>query len=360
MMTFPTILNIHTPEEKRAMKTTATRTAAPCGPDNSRRRVLVAGGAAAAAWLAPGVALAQSGAYPNRAVKMVVPWPAGGATDVFARVLAERLSAKLGQSFFVDNKPGATGFVGTQSVIASPADGYTLLVMAPSLHIFYAAVAKKMPFDAIGDFQPVSTFVQFPSLLVVPASSKYHSVSDLVADARRHTGKISFGSFGNGSSAHLIPELLGIATKTQFLHVPYKGAAPAITDLMGERIDFMMDSLPSPLPHVRSGRLRALAVTSKNRSPLLPEVPSIAETMPGFEAIHGIGVGAPAGTPAPVAARLNEAIRQIAQEPGYIEKLATLGAEPSSSPSPEAFRELLLAQRELWGKVAKQAGVSLD
>lgn len=291
---------------------------------------------------------------------MVVPWPAGGATDVLGRVLAQRLGEKLGQSFFVDNKPGATGYIGTQSVIASPPDGYTLLVMAPSLHTFHAAVAKRMPFDAVGDLQPISAFVQFPSVLVVPASSRYNSVSDLVADARRHPGKVSFGSFGSGSAAHMMPELLGISTNSQFLHVPYKGAAPAITDLIGGRIDFMMDSLPSPLPHVRGGRLKALAVTSKTRSPLLPDAPTIAETMPGFEAILCIGVGGPAGMPAPVAARLNEAIREIAAEPGHVGKLASLGAEPSSSASPEGFREFLVEQRNLWRKVAKQAGVSLD
>jgi tripartite-type tricarboxylate transporter receptor subunit TctC len=303
---------------------------------------------------------AQDAAYPSRQVKIVVPWPAGGATDVLGRILAEMLSARLGQSFFIENRAGATGYIGTQAVIASPADGYTLLVMAPSLHTFHAAVNKKMPFDSVKDFQPVSAFVQFPSLLVVPTDSKFKSVSDLIADARQRPGKLTFGSFGSGSAAHMIPELLASSTKTQFLHVPYKGAAPAITDLIGGRIDFMIDSMPSPLPHVRGGRLRALAVTSRQRSPLLPDVPTIAETMSDFEAILVIGVGGPAGMPMPIAAKLNEAIRQITQEPSFVEKLANLGAEAASSTSPAAFREFLAMQLEKWTKVATLAKITLE
>ncbi|PZQ77464.1 MAG: hypothetical protein DI563_03610 [Variovorax paradoxus] len=326
----------------------------------ARRHVLLAAGGATASALAPWPAGAQDAAYPNKPVKVIVPWPAGGATDVLARILAERLTSKLGHNFFVDNRPGATGYIGTQAVISSPADGYTLLVMAPSLHTFHAAVAKTIPFDAVKDFTPVSAFAQFPSVLVVPANSPYNTVSDLLADARKRPEKLTFGSFGNGSAAHMIPELLSIFTKTKFLHVPYKGAAPAITDLLAGRLDFMMDSLPSPMPHIRSGRLKALAVTSKARSTLLPGVPTIAETMPGFDVILCIGLGAPAGTPASIANKLHDAVRQISLEPAYVEKLANLGSEPSSSGSPEAFRTFLSSQRELWTKVATQSGITLD
>ena len=204
-------------------------------------------------WSTPGHTDDASG-YPNRPVRLIVPWPVGGATDVMARIVAEKLSVKLGQPLVVENKPGATGYIGTQQVIQAPPDGYTLLAMAASLHSFTPSVARTMPFDPVAGITPVSVFVTFPSVLAVPINSPYQSVGDLVNAARAAPGKLTFGSSGTGSAAHLIPELLATSTGVQFLHVPYKGAAPALTDLMGGQITFVIDSIPSPLPQVRKER----------------------------------------------------------------------------------------------------------
>lgn len=305
---------------------------------------------------APGQAQDAAG-YPNKPVRLVVPWPIGGATDVMARIVADKLSAKLGQPFVVENKPGATGYIGTQQVIQAAPDGYTLLAMAASLHSFTPSVARTMPFDPVTGITPISAFVTFPSVLAVPTDSPFKTVGDLVAAAKAAPGKLTFGSSGTGSAAHLIPELLATSTGVQFLHVPYKGAAPALTDLMGGQITFVIDSIPSPLPQVRNGRLKALAVTSAQRSAALPDVPTIAETMPGFEAIIWLGIGGPPGLPAPIANKIAAAIGEVARDPAYIAQVQALGANAASSASPEAFRAFMVAQRSLWEKVVADAKI---
>ena len=299
----------------------------------------------------------EAAVYPSRPVRLVVPWPVGGATDVMARIVAEKLGARLGQTFVVENKPGATGYIGTQQVIQAAPDGYTLLAMAASLHSFTPSVAKTMPFDPVTSITPVSAFVTFPSLLAVPTNSPYQSVGQLIEAARSAPGKLTFGSSGTGSAAHLIPELLATSTGVQFLHVPYKGAAPALTDLMGGQITFVIDSIPSPLPQVRNGRLKALAVTSAQRSPALPDVPTIAETMPGFEAIIWLGIGGPPGLPPAIAQKLCDAIGAIASDPAYIAQVQALGANAAASESPQAFQAFMTAQRRLWEKVVADAKI---
>jgi len=290
---------------------------------------------------------------------MVVPWTSAGTVDLTARLLGERLSARLGQPFVVENRPGATGQIGSQAVSRAPADGHTLLVMAATVHAVSPNLQKSFPFDPIEDFTPVSEIVRFPYALVVSANSPYQSVADLVAAAKKAPGTVSYGSFGQASAPYLISEMLALSSGTKLLHVPYKGAAQAITDVMGGQIHFFIDSLPSPLAQVRGGRLRALAVTTQQRSPVLPNVPTMAETLPGFEAIAWLGIAAPPKTPADVVGRLHATLRQIAAEPEYIAKLRETGLEPVASASPEEFRSFLQKQKAHWAKIIKDANIPM-
>ena len=302
--------------------------------------------------------LAQA-TYPARPVKIVVPWPPGGATDVIARLLGERLSSRLGQPFIIDNRAGATGQIGSQVVVQAAPDGYTLLMMSATVHSFGPNLSKTYPFDPIDDFSPVSQTVSFPYVMVVASNSPYNTVADLVAGAKKAPGKIAYASFGLGSAPYLITELFAMSTGSQLLHIPYKGASQALTDLSGGQIAFFIDSLPSPLPHVRGGRLRALSVTTPARTPILPDVPTMGETVPGFEAISWLGVGTAAKTPRDILLKLNDAIKQVAAEPDYIAKLRQIGAEPVASASPEEYRAFLVGQKQRWGDVVKSAKIPL-
>jgi tripartite-type tricarboxylate transporter receptor subunit TctC len=306
---------------------------------------------ASAAW--------AQGAYPNRPIRLVVPWTAAGTVDISARMLAERMAARLGQPVVVDNRPGATGQIGSQAVARAPADGYTLLVMAATVHSVSPNLQKTFPFDPIDDFTPVSEIVRFPYAMVVSAGSPFNSVSDVIAAAKKSPGTISYGSFGQASAPYLITEMLALASGTKLLHVPYKGAAPAITDVLAGNINFFIDSLPSPLGQVRGGKLRALAVTTSQRSQVLPNVPTMAETLPGFEAIAWLGIAAPPQTPREIVARLNTVLREIAGEPEYGAKLRDIGLEPTASASPEQFRSFLQQQKAHWAKVIKDANIPL-
>jgi len=314
--------------------------------------------AAAVALVAAAGACAQ-GAYPNRPIKLVVPWTAAGTVDISARMIAERLAVKLGQPVIVDNKAGATGQIGSQQVARAPADGYTLLVMSATVHSVSPNLQKTFPFDPIEDFTPVSEIVRFPYAMVVSSSSNYRNVADVIAAAKKAPGTISYGSFGPASAPFLITEMLALASGTKLLHVPYKGAAPAIIDVLGGNITFFIDSLPSPLSQVRAGKLRALAVTTSQRSKILPNVPTMAETLPGFEAIAWLGIAAPPQTPRDIVTKLNAALQQIALEPAYGAKLRDIGLEPTASSSPEEFHTFLVDQKAHWAKVIKDANIPL-
>lgn len=306
---------------------------------------------AASAW-------AQS-SYPNRPIKLIVPWTAAGTVDISARMLADRMSAKLGQPVIVENRAGATGQIGSQFVARAPADGYTLLVMSATVHSVSPNLQKTFPFDPIDDFTPVSEIVRFPYVLVVSSESPFKSVSDLIAAAKKAPGTIAYGSFGQASAPYVISEMLALSSGTKLLHVPYKGAAPAITDVLAGNIHFFIDSLPSPLGQVRGGKLRALAVTTAQRSQVLPNVPTMAETLPGFEAIAWLGIAAPSQTPRDVVAKIHGVLQQIATEPDYGAKLRDIGLEPTASASPEQFRTFLQDQKAHWGKVIKDANIPL-
>ena len=295
--------------------------------------------------------------FPAKPIRLVVPWPVGGATDVIARVLAEKLTGKIGQSVIVDNRAGATGYIGTQNVLQSKPDGYTLLLMAASVHSFSPSVMKTMPFNPVADFLPISLITTFPYVMVVPANSPYKSAADIIAAAKSRPGKVAFGSFGTGSAPHLISELFALNSGVKLLHVPYKGGSQALTDLLGGQYDFLIDSLPSPLPQIRAGKLKALAVTSAKRAAAVPDVASLAETIPGFDAISWLGIGGAANLPGPVADRIFSAIREITIDPDYGRKLRAIGAEPLSSNSPDAFRSFLVTEKNRWAKVVSDANI---
>ena len=303
-----------------------------------------------------GAAQAQQD-FPNRAIRIVVPWPAGGATDNVARVVAQKLSPIFKQPVVVENRAGATGTIGTQSVIQSTPDGHTLLFMAASLHTFSPHLMKNMPFDTVADITPISVSVQFPYVLTVAANSPYKTMNDLIQAAKAQPGKLAYGSFGLGSGPHIVSELLKQQAGIDVLHVPYKGGSQVTAALMAGEIPFMFDSLPSPLGQIRGGRLRALAVTSAGRVPAAPEVPTLIESGVNIEAIIWLGLGGPAKMPPDVVAKLFDAMKQVAADADVQKRIADMGAETAVSKSPHEFREFMLRERERWGKVISDAKI---
>ena len=303
-------------------------------------------------------ALAQ--AYPTKPVTIIVPFAAGGTTDILARIIGQALTAELGQSVVVDNRAGAGGNFGGQAAAKAAPDGHTLFMGTVGTHAINASLYKKMPFDPVKDFAPLTRVANVPNLLVANPAQPYKSVKDLIAYAKANPGKVNFGSSGNGSSIHLSGELFKSLAKVDMQHVPYKGSAPAVTDLLGNQIDIMFDNMPSAIQHVRSGKLAPLAVTTAKRSPELPNVPTIAEAgVPGYEATSWFGMFAPAGTPAPVLAKLNAAIVKLLAQPDVKKKINEQGAEVYSE-TPEQFAAFIQAESVKWGKVVKESGASLD
>lgn len=303
-------------------------------------------------------ALAQ--AYPTKPVTIIVPFAAGGTTDILARIIGQALTAELGQSVVVDNRAGAGGNIGGQAAAKATPDGHTLFMGTVGTHAINASLYKKMPFDPVKDFAPLTRVANVPNLLVANPAQPYKSVKDLIAYAKANPGKVNFGSSGNGSSIHLSGELFKSLAKVDMQHVPHKGSAPAVTDLLGNQIGIMFDNMPSAIPHVRSGKLVPLAVTTAKRSPELPNVPTIAEAgVPGYEATSWFGMFAPAGTPAPVLAKLNAAIVKVLAQPDVKKKINEQGAEVYSE-TPEQFAAFIQAESVKWGKVVKESGASLD
>ena len=303
-------------------------------------------------------ALAQ--AYPTKPVTIIVPFAAGGTTDILARIIGQALTAELGQSVVVDNRAGAGGNIGGQAAAKATLDGHTLFMGTVGTHAINASLYKKMPFAPVKDFAPLTRVANVPNLLVANPAQPYKSVKDLIAYAKANPGKVNFGSSGNGSSIHLSGELFKSLAKVDMQHVPYKGSAPAVTDLLGNQIGIMFDNMPSAIQHVRSGKLVPLAVTTAKRSPELPNVPTIAEAgVPGYEATSWFGMFAPAGTPAPVLAKLNAAIVKVLAQPDVKKKINEQGAEVYSE-TPEQFAAFIQAESVKWGKVVKESGASLD
>ena len=327
------------------------------------RTALASGGAALplavsglGALAAPAIALAQD--WPARTVKIVVPYPPGGPTDIVARLVGEKLSNRYGQSFVIENKPGAGGNLGAEAVARSAADGYTLLV-ATTAHAINPSIFKELPYDVLKDFAPVALFTLMPLVLVVNPEVPASNLAEFIALAKKPDGKLAYASSGNGQSTHLAAELFKSMTGARMIHVPYKGSAPALTDLAGGQVSAMFDTTLSAMPQVKAGRLRALAVTSARRSAIAPDLPAIAESVPGYEATAWNGLLAPAGTPQEVVLALNGAINEVLQSPQVAQRLAADGVEAGKT-SPPKFAAFIRAEVEKWGAVAKSSGAVLN
>ena len=330
----------------------------PAGP--ARRRLLVQCAIAAvgvATLSLTGAAHAQA-AYPNKPITIVVPFSAGGATDILARVVGQYMSRDLGQPVIVDNRAGAGGNIGTQAVARAAGDGYTLLMGTVGTHAINQSLFRKLAFDPINDFAPITRVALVPNLLVAHPAQPFKDVRQMMAYAKANPGKVTFGSSGSGSSIHLSGELFKQMAGVDIQHVAYKGSAPAVNDLLGGHIAVMFDNMPSAIGHVKSGKLVPLAVTTPKRSPALPDVPTVAEAgLPGYEATSWFGLLAPANTPAPVLARLNASILKALADPDVKKKMLEQGAEPYGE-QPAQFAAFIGSETAKWGKIVKQAGAT--
>ncbi len=299
-------------------------------------------------------------AYPAKPIRFVVAFPPGGGTDIIARSIAQKLAERFAQQVAVDNRPGAGGNIGTDIVAKSAPDGYTILMGSAGPLAINASLFAKMPFDPIKDLAPVTLAASTPNVLVVHPSIAARTVKDLIALAKARPGDINFASSGHGTPAHLAGELFNSMAGVKLVHVPYKGAAPALADLLGGQVQIMFSTMPPALPHVKDGKLRALAVTSRKRSPATPELPTMDEAaLPGFEAITWHGVVAPAGTPAAVIARLNREIVAILHLPEVVERLSGQGAEALGS-TPEEFASYIKSESVKWAKVVRESGAKAE
>jgi tripartite-type tricarboxylate transporter receptor subunit TctC len=296
--------------------------------------------------------------YPTRPVRFVVGYPAGGATDIIARLIGQRLSERLGQQFVIENKPGAGNNIGTETVVKADPDGYTVLLVNPA-NFINASLYTNLNFNFIRDVAPVASFIRVPNVMTVSPEVPAKTVAEFIAYVKANPGKVNLASSGNGTSVHLSGELFMAMSGAKMLHVPYRGAAPAITDMLGNRVQVMFDNMPSIIGHIRGGALRALAVTTAARSPQLPDVPTVAETVPGYEASALFGMGAPAKTPPEIVEKLNREINAVLAEPEVKARLTELGGEPLIS-SPGAFGAMIAAETEKWEKVVKYAGIKVE
>ena len=325
-------------------------------PGFARRRTLLGGGLLLS--LAPGLARAQ--AWPSRTVRLVVPYPPGGASDITARLLAQELTSALGQSFVVENRGGAASITGTQAVATAPADGYTLGVVDTAFLVNPGLFGSRLPYDTQRDFTPISLLVRAPLALVVPAAMPWRSVEELVAEGRAKPDALSFGSAGNGTAVHMAGEQFRQSANFSYLHVPYRGGGPMITDLLAARVQMAFGTVPAVAEHVRAGRLRALAVTGASRAALLPEVPSMTEAgLPQVDAALINALIGPAALPETIVERLASAARAVVTGPAIRTRLAELGFEPVGSSAREV-RDSFVAEIPRWEQVVRQAGITPD
>ena len=308
------------------------------------------------------LAAAAAGAqgYPNRPVKVIVPWPPGQATDIAARVVAEKLQQAFGQPFVIDNKPGAGGSIGTDMAVKSPADGYTLLA-ASSGPVSIMPSLQKLGYDPLKDLAPISLICRNAYVLVVNPSFRAANARDFIAELRANPDKYTFSSSGTGATAHLFTELFNSTAGIKARHVPYKGTAPAITDIINGEITYTMETVAATLPHVKSGRLRALGVSSGRRTVAMPDVPTIAEAsdLKGFDAAAWIGYAAPAGTPRDVLQRLSTEMHRILREKEMSDRLAQLGLDPAPS-SPDEMAGFLAREQERYAQIIKAANIHVE
>jgi tripartite-type tricarboxylate transporter receptor subunit TctC len=301
---------------------------------------------------------AQAGDYPEHPVRWLIGFAPGGPVDIVARIMAQWLSDHFGQQFIVENRAGSGGNIATAAAIASPPDGYTLLFSGAN-NAISASLYKKLPFDFIRDTVPVASFMQVPNVLVVSNAMPVKTVQEFLDYCKANPGKISFASSGNGTSVHMSAELFKAMTKCEMVHVPYRGSAAAFPDIISNKVQLIFDNLPSALEQARGGNMRALAVTSPQRWPTVPDIPAIAETVPGYESSVFYGMSAPKGTPPEIVELLNKAVNEALKDPKLVARLAEIGGVPKPM-TPAGYGEFFAQETEKWRKVVAFAGVSVD
>ena len=308
--------------------------------------------------LAAGIAPSSAADYPNRPVRWLIGFAAGGPVDTVARIMAQWLSVRLGQQLIVENRAGSGGNIATEAGIGSAPDGYTLMFTGAN-NAISASLYKKLPFDFIRDTVPIAGFMQVPNLLVVSNAMPVKTVQELIDYCKQNPGKISFASSGNGTTVHMAAELFKAMTKCEMVHVPYRGTALAFPDVISNKVQLIFDNLPTALAQARGGSVRALGVSSAQRWPGLPDIPAIAETVPGYESSVFYGMSAPKGTPSEIVAILNKAVNDGLKDPKLVEQLAGLGGSPKPM-TPAEYGRLIADETEKWRKVVEFAGISVD
>ena len=303
-----------------------------------------------------GAASAQT--YPNKPIKWIVPYPPAGTTDVLARIVAQWLSENLGQQVVVENRAGGGNNIGTEAVVTAAPDGYTMLLVNPANGI-NASLYKKLPFNFIRDIAPVAGLVRTPNVMVVTNSLPVKTVAEFIAYCKANPSKVNMASSSSGTSTHLSGELFKSMTGCNMVHIPYKGAGPVLTDLIGGQVQVFFDNLPSSAGHIKGGSIRALAVTSAVREPSFPDLPTVAATVPGYEATAWFGVGMPKGTPREAIDKMNAAVNKALADPKMRERLAQLGGAPIPG-TPEDFGKVIAAETEKWAKVVASSGATVD
>jgi tripartite-type tricarboxylate transporter receptor subunit TctC len=301
---------------------------------------------------------AHAADYPARPVKFVVPYAPAGTTDVLARIVAQWLTEKMGQPFIIENKPGAGNNIGVEAVVNAPPDGYTMLLVNPANGI-NATLYKNLSFNFIRDIAPVAGLVRTPNVMEVTNSLPVKTVAEFIAYCKANPGKVNMASSGSGTSVHLSGELFKSMTGCDMVHVPYKGAGPALTDLMGGQVHVLFDNLPSSIGHIKGGRIRALAVTSEQREPSMPQLPTVGDTVPGYEATAWFGIGMPRGTPRDVIDKVNAEVNRALADPKMRERLAELGGRPIAG-TPEEFGKVIAAETAKWEKVVNASGAKVE
>ena len=307
--------------------------------------------------LTPLSALAQ--AYPNKPIRLIVPFPAGGATDILARALSQKLGEKIGQPVVVENRPGAGGAIGADAASKSAADGYTLLLATSSTHSIGPAINPKIPYNAETDFTPIAYVASSPNIVVVPNTLPVKTMREFIDYARKNPGKLNYASSGNGTIVHLTTEYFKAQSDTFILHIPYRGTALAIPDLVSGKVDVLFDSFVTGMPHVKEGKLRALAVTSAKRSALAPDMPTVAEVLPGFESVTWFGLYGPKAMSADVTAKVNQAVNAALADADVKERFARLGAEPAGG-TPQAFAAMVKSDNTKWKKIIADRKISVE
>ena len=309
--------------------------------------------------LAQSTAVSAGGSYPARPIRMIVPFPAGGATDILARALSQKLGEKIGQPVIVDNRPGAGGTIGADAATKAAADGYTLLLATSSTHSIGPAINPKISYSADADFTPIGYVASSPNIVLVPNSSPAKTLREFIDHARKSPGRLNYASSGNGTIVHLTTEYFKAQSDTFILHIPYRGTALAMPDLISGKLDVLFDSFVTGMPHVKDGKLRALAVTSLKRTALAPGLPTVSETLPGFDSVTWFGLYGPRGMPADLTGKINQALNAALADADVKDRFARLGAEPTGG-TPQAFAAMVKADTAKWKKIIADRKISAE